>query len=157
MQNGHPIRGGRRPQHRLPIGLALSLALTLGAALLIGGCYEHQRGNPVDAFHYEHSISVSPDHSHLSVLTYVNRTQWRVGFRREDFYDGNRDGTLTTPGMDRVQITEYVDIEDPPENAVRRDGDIRNHDELFQRLLADIRGGKQTIEIEGRSYRVRFL
>jgi hypothetical protein len=151
------MRGGSGSLLWLPIGFLLTFALALGAAFLIGGCYEHKRGNPVDTFHYEHSISVTSDYSHVSVMTYVNRTQWRVGFRREDLYDGNRDGTLTTVGMDRVQITEYIDVEDPPENAVRRDGDIRNFDELFQRLVAEVRGGKKKIEIDGRVYLVRFL
>ncbi|MBD3235914.1 MAG: hypothetical protein GF330_04360 [Candidatus Eisenbacteria bacterium] len=157
MQTGHSHHRGRGPRGRLPIGLALSLVVTLGAAWLLGGCYEHKRGNPVDAFHYDHFVSVTSDHSHISVMTYVNRTQWRVGFRREDLYDGNRDGKLETPGMDRVQITEYVDVEDPPENAVRRDGDIRDYDDLFQRLIGEIRAGKAEVTIQQREYEVRYL
>jgi len=129
----------------------------LAAMLLTSGCHNNVRGDPVSRFQYEHTITVSPDRSHFSVQTYINRTQWRVGSRREDLYDGNRDGTLITPGMDRVAITDYIDIEDPPENAVRRSGDIRDYDELFQTLLAAVNSDKKSVKIEDRDYEIRFL
>ncbi len=147
--------GGRKSAKGLLLatcGLAL-----FATAILTAGCYEHERGDPVDRYHYDHFISVAPDRAHLSIQTYIGRTQWEVGFRREDLYDGNRDGELATPGLDRVIITDYVDIEDPPEEAVRRNGEIRDYDELFQDILKALDRDKEEFEMDGRIYEFRVL
>jgi hypothetical protein len=134
-------------------GLVLGSLLILGS--LLTGCYDHRSGNPVDRYHYEHSIVIRPDESAITIKTFVNRTHLKVGFRREDLYDGNRDGELTTPGMDRVLITDYMDVEDPPEAAVRTRGEIRDYDELFRRILEATRSGREIFEIEDRRYSLR--
>jgi hypothetical protein len=125
-------------------------------ALLTPGCYTPSRGNPVDQFHYEHSITVAQDHSHVLVQTYLNRNQWQVGLRREDLYDGDHDGALTTEGMDRVFITEYTNVEDPPEQAKRSAGELQNYNELFQKILEAVQADKSIYRIENRDYQLRI-
>jgi hypothetical protein len=131
-------------------------ALLLGGAVaLISGCYKPTRGNPVDEFHYVHSITVARDYSQASIQTYVNRTQWKVGLRREDLFDGDHDGTLTRPGMDRVFVTEYDNVEDPPESAVRSAGEIEAYDARFREILEAARAGKKTFAIDKIEYEMR--
>ncbi len=137
--------------------LPLGLLVLVSAAISFGGCYEPRRGNPVDYFHYEHSIGVSPDYGHVCMQTYVNRSHLRVGLERLDLHDGDLDGKLQTQRMDRVVLTSYIDIEDPPENAVRTIEDIRDYDALFQKVIEAARSGAKTIEIEGRTYKIRPL
>jgi hypothetical protein len=142
-----------RKMRRWPLALvALGMLLALQS-----GCYDHQRGNPVDRLHYEHTIDVRNDYSHVRIQTYVNRTQWRVGLQREDLYDGDRDGALASPGMDRVSIIHYADIEDPPEAAERRAGDLRDYDSLFQEILEAAQAGKKSFSIEGRDYELNLV
>jgi len=139
--------------------LALAALGTLMAAVLALaplGCYEHTRGNPVDKFHYDHTISVRKDFGHVRIQTYLNRTQWVVGLQREDIYDGDEDGALETPGMDRIQITLYGNVEDPPEAAERRQGELRNYNDLFQRILEAARAGQETFEHDGRDYELEL-
>jgi len=137
--------------------LALGLLSLFAATLIAGGCYEHSSGNPVDKHHYEHFISVAKNHAHMSIQTYISRSQWEVGFRREDIYDGNRDGELTTLGLDRVIVTDYVDVEDPPESAVRRKAEIRDYDGLFKEILGALNRGEKLFLIEDREYEFRIL
>jgi len=122
---------------RRRIGGAGALVLVVAGALtlLAPGCYTPSRGNPVDQFHYQHSITVTQDYGHVLIQTYVNRNQWLVGLHREDLYDGDHDGVLTTPGLDRVFITEYANIEDPPEKAARSEGELQNYNAIFQKIL----------------------
>lgn len=154
MQSRHRTFARRVLTRLVPL---MSLAAILAIALLAGGCFRPQRGDPVDAYHYEHTVTVNPDLSYISIKTYINRTQWRVGFRREDLYDGDRDGALTTPGMDRADVTDYIDVEDPPESAVRQPGEISEYNDLFKRLVAEIKGGATEVKIEDRTYLVRHL
>jgi hypothetical protein len=137
--------------------LAAVLLMLISAATILGGCREHSRGDPVNRYHYEHFISVASDRAHMSIQTYIGRSQWEVGFRREDLYDGDRDGKLSTPGLDRVIITDYVDIEDPPDEAVRRSGELRDYNALFQNVLKAFTRGEETFEIEDRIYEFRVL
>lgn len=122
--------------------------------LLAPGCYKPSRGNPVDQFHYEHSITVTQDYGHVLIQTYMNRNQWLVGLHREDLYDGDHDGVMTTPGLDRVFLTEYNDVEDPPESAQRSEGELQNYNELFQKILEAAKAGKKTFRNENRDYRL---
>ncbi|MCK4306307.1 MAG: hypothetical protein KAY24_18850, partial [Candidatus Eisenbacteria sp.] len=139
-------------------GLVIPAILAVaGALLLSSGCYERRSGNPVDGFHYSHSITVRADYSAVSIQTYINRTHLKVGYRREDLYDGNRDGELTTPGMDRVAITDYIDVEDPPDEAVRTKGDITDYDALFKKIIEAVKSGKKEYEIEDRPYVLRLF
>ena len=137
--------------------LAVGLLGLFGAALVVNGCYDHSSGNPVDKHHYKHFISVAKDHAHLSIQTYISRSQWEVGFRSEDLYDGNRDGKLTTPGLDRVIVTDYVDVEDPPESAVRRKAEIRDYDGLFKEILGALNRGEKKFLLQNREYEFRIL
>lgn len=132
----------------LATGLLVTLAL---------GCYEPRSGDPVGTYHYEHVITVFPDGAHIGIKTFVNRTHLQVGKRLEDLFDGDRDGQLTTPGMDRVQIADYMKVEDPPEAAERRTGDLRDYDELFQRIQAAVKAGRSKFEFQERTYRIRTL
>ncbi len=133
------------------------LAGLLIVALSTAGCYEHRPGNPVDQYHYDHVITVDPDYAHFNVKTYINRTHLKVGLRFEDLFDGDRDGRLSTPGMDRVQITDYMSVEDPPEAAERRVGEIRNYDEMFQRVIEAAKAGRERIVLDDRDYEIRIL
>lgn len=139
----------------------LNRRLRIGAALLalvvLGGCYDHRPGNPVDRYHYEHAIAVSSDYSSASIQTYVNRTHLLVGFLREDLYDGDRDGELKTPGMDRVMITNYNDVEDPISASERRKGEIRDYEKLFREIISAAKSGKDSFKIEEREYRIRLI
>lgn len=141
----------RNTKRRLRIGAAL-LAL-----VILGGCYDHRAGNPVDRYHYEHAIAISKDYSSASIQTYVNRTHLLVGFLREDLYDGDRDGELKTPGMDRVMITNYNDVEDPISASERRKGEIRDYEKLFHDIINAAKGGKDSFKIEDREYRIRYI
>ena len=138
------------------------LLLTVLLALLLpgifsSGCYDHSRGDPVDRYHYDHTITVVSDHSHVTIQTYINRTHLKVGLKREDLYDGNRDGELTTEGMDRVAITDYVDVEDPSDDAVRRQGELRDYDSIFRGILEAVNSGKNRFTIEDRTYKIRLV
>ena len=143
-------------RHRISgaCGLVLVVAGTL--ALLAPGCYTPSRGNPVDQFHYQHSITVTQDYGHVLIQTYVNRNQWLVGLNREDLYDGDHDGVLTTVGMDRFFITEYTNVEDPPEKAERSEGELQNYNELFQKILEAVKAGKKIYRHENREYELRI-
>jgi hypothetical protein len=114
-------------------------------------------GDPVDKYHYIHTILVTGDFSSVSIQTYINRTQWQVGLQREDLYDGDRDGALSTAGMDRVAITDYVDIQDPAGQAVRRVGELRDYDALFKQVIAAAKAGKASMKIEDRRYEFRYI
>ncbi len=127
------------------------------AVVLAAGCYDHTRGNPVDRHHYDHTITVTSDYSQLTIRTYVNRTHLKVGVQLEDIYDGNRDGELTTDGMDRVWITNYASVEDPPESADRKVGEIRNYDDLFQRIIGAVKSGQPIYKRDDRTYRIRLI
>ncbi|MBM3317038.1 MAG: hypothetical protein FJY75_04215 [Candidatus Eisenbacteria bacterium] len=131
-------------------------ALCAILAVLASGCYNPQRGAPVDRLHYQHAILVREDLSHVGIRTYINRTHLAVGLQTEDLYDGDRDGTLATEGMDRVAIADYVNVEDPPEAAVRRAGDLRNYDALFREILEAAREGKSSFRIESRTYSLQM-
>jgi len=131
-------------------------ALCAVLAMLASGCYNPQRGAPADRLHYKHAILVRQDLSHVGIRTYVNRTHLTVGLQTEDLYDGDRDGALATDGMDRVAIADYVSVEDPPEAAVRRAGDLRNYDALFREILEAAREGKRSFKIESRSYSLQM-
>ena len=133
--------------------------LVLATAFLLGGCFgvDHTPGDPVDRYHYNHTIMVRSDFSSVSIQTYINRTQWQVGLHRTDLYDGDRDGTLATPGMDRVAITDYVDIEDKTTQAVRHAGELRDYDSLFKRVIAAAKAGQKSIKIEERRHEFRFI
>jgi hypothetical protein len=143
---------------RRRIGGAGVLVLMVAGALILltPGCYTPSRGNPVDQFHYQHSITVTQDYGHVMIQTYVNRNQWLVGLHREDLYDGDYDGVLTTVGMDRVFITEYANVEDPPESAERSEGELQNYNELFQKILEAVKAGKTTFRNENRDYELRM-
>ena len=134
----------------------LGLAILAALAVLAPGCYQPQRGNPVDQFHYEPSITVTTDHSHVIIQTYLNRNQWQVGLRREDLFDGDHDGALTSPGMDRVFITEYTNVEDPPDQAQRSEGEIANYAQTFKDVLQAIADGKKTFKFDNREYALRI-
>ena len=151
------VRGSGGRNGAKVILLAAGTLLLFSAASMLGGCYEHTRGNPVDRYHYKHFISVAADQSTMSIQTYIARTQWEVGFRREDLYDGNRDGELTTLGLDRVIITDYVDVEDPPESAVRRSGELRDYDSLFQSVIKAMNRSEKSYRIDERTYEFRIL
>jgi hypothetical protein len=130
-------------------------AWLLGLAILgvlAPGCYQPVRGNPVDQFHYESSITVTKDHTHVIIQTYLNRNQWQVGLRREDLYDGDDDGALTTEGMDRVFITEYTNVEDPPDKAQRSEGELPNYAQTFKNVLQALAEGKKTFRVDKRDY-----
>jgi len=158
MRRGCEGRGGG-PARRMYRLLPTAGILILAAPLLLSGCFgvDHTAGDPVAKYHYNHTITVTGDFSSISIQTYISRTQWQVGLQRQDLYDGDRDGTLTTPGMDRVAITDYIDIEDPTSQAVRRIGELRDYDELFQRIIAAAKAGKENIEIEDRRHDFRFI
>jgi plasmid stabilization system protein ParE len=134
----------------------IALATALFASLALG-CYNPRSGDPVDDYHYEHVITIFPDGSHIGIRTYINRTHLQVGIRQEDLFDGDRDGKLTTPGMDRVQITDYMKVEDPPEAAERRTGDLRDYDQLYQQIQAAAKAGRSSFRIEDRTYKIRSL
>ncbi len=135
--------------------LTAALALLGGVALLTPGCYKPVRGNPVDQFHYLPSITVTQDHTHVIIQTYLNRNQWQVGLRREDLYDGDKDGKLESPGMDRVFITEYANVEDPPDKAQRSEGELPNYNQTFQDVLKAVGEGKRAFRIDKRDYELR--
>ena len=138
--------------------LAVTLFFALLAPLLLGnGCYNHDRGNPVDKFHYEHSITIVADYSNLTIHTYLNRDHLTVGYRRESLYDGDRDGELTTDGVDRVQITDYLDVEAPAAEAERIIGEIRNYSELFRNILNAAKAGEKSFDIDGRPHKIRYI
>jgi len=103
---------GTRRRALRPLGAALALVLAL--PLLGANCRDRERGDPVDQHHYDHTMTLSRDYSSVAIHTFINRTHLLVGLRREVLYDGDRDGALATPGMDRVSITNYMDVEDPP-------------------------------------------
>ncbi len=137
---------------------ALPFVLAMGlVAILALGCYEPRSGDPVGSYHYEHVITVFPDGSHIGIKTFVNRTHLQVGKRLEDLFDGDRDGQLTTPGMDRVQIADYMKVEDPPEAAERRSGDLRDYDELFRQIQSAVKAGRTKFKFQDRTYRIRTL
>ena len=146
---------GTRRRALRPLGAALALVLAL--PLLGANCRDRERGDPVDQHHYEHTMTLSRDYSSVAIHTFVNRTHLLVGLRREVLYDGDRDGALATPGMDRVSITDYMDVEDPPEKAIHTKGEIRDYDELFQSIVEAARSGKDDFEIEDRTYDFRYL
>jgi len=125
--------------------------------LVANGCYTHSRGNPVDKYHYEHSITIIKDYSNLTIHTYINRSHLTVGFRMESLYDGNRDGELVTEGVDRVQITDYLDVEAPEEKAERIEGEIRNYDELFKDIIGAAKAGEKVFKIKELTYQIRFI
>jgi hypothetical protein len=133
----------------------LGLAILGTLAVLAPGCYQPVRGNPVDTFHYEPSITVTTDHTHVIIQTYLNRNQWQVGLRREDLFDGDHDGALTSPGMDRVFITEYANVEDPPSSAQRSEGEIQNYAQTFKDVLQALAEGKKVFRIDKRDYPLR--
>ncbi len=139
--------------------LALGIVAIAGVALVgMNGCgYDPSRGNPVDQFHYDHVIFVRNDYSQVSIQTYINRTQWQVGLERKDLYDGDRDGALTTAGLDRVAITTYQRVEDPPEQADIMQGDIANYDSIFKEILGAAKAGKKDYKMDGRTYEFRFI
>jgi len=147
----------RRRETRSSRSAVLFAVATALFATLALGCYEPRTGDPVDAYHYEHVIMVFPDGSHIGIKTFVNRSHLQVGTRFEDLFDGDRDGKLATPGMDRVQITEYMRVEDPPEAATRSTGDLRDYDELFQQIQEAVKAGRGDFRIEDRTYRIRML
>jgi hypothetical protein len=151
------MRGLDRLTNRL-LRLAWSAAFLMLGVSLVGltGCYDPRRGNPVDRYHYEHTIFVLDDYSHARVQTFLARSHLEVGMKREDFYDGDRDGKLATPGMDRVQITEYRYVEDPPEKADRRDGDIAEYDTLFQEIIAAAKAKKTTFRIDSTEFKMEL-
>lgn len=134
----------------------LATAATL-LVLAASGCYEKQSGDPVATNHYEHSITVFPDRSHVGIKTFVNRDHLQVGMHFEDLFDGDRDGKLASPGMDRVHITDYERVEDPPETAVRSVGEVGAYDELFQQILQAVEDGRKEMKIEERRYALRVL
>ena len=134
--------------------LLAATALLVGAAT---GCYEQRSGNPVDTHHYEHVITVFPDRSHVGIKTYVNRSHLQVGIRFEDLFDGDRDGKLITPGMDRAHVADYLGVDDPPEAATRSTGDLPDYDQLFQRILEAVTAGRGSFTIEDRRYEIRVL
>ena len=152
---GRPLAVRSGP--RAGVGLLAGMLLTLGLMIPTSGCYRYEGGNPVDRFHYEHFIAVAKDYSCLSIQTYVNRSPLEVGYKREDLYDGDRDGKLETPGADRVIITEYAHVEDPIEQAVRGRGEIRDYDDLFQKIIQAASEGHKKLVIDGRTYRFRIL
>jgi hypothetical protein len=134
------------------------VGLLLAALAMIGsGCYNHRAGNPVDRHHYDHIITVVADFSHVTILTYINRTHLQVGTHLEALYDGNRDGKLNTEGFDRIAITDYADVEDPSDKAVRTKGELRDYDDLFQRILSAAKAGKKSFKIEDRRYELRLM
>ena len=134
--------------------LASAAALLLLAA---SGCQERQRGDPVTTHHYQHVITVFPDRSQVRIKTFVNQDHLQVGIHFEDLFDGDRDGKLATPGMDRVQITDYQRVEDPPDAAVRSVGEVGAYDALFQQILEAARNGRESLKIEERRYVIRVL
>lgn len=146
------IAGARRGRPRLRWAGIVLAALGVWLAVLPSGCYDPQRGAPVDKLHYDHAILVRDDLSHVRIRTFINRTHLVVGLQTEDLYDGDRDGGLTTEGMDRVAIADYVNVEDPPDAAVRRTGDLRDYDSLFREILEAAREGQRSFKIEGRTY-----
>ncbi len=139
------------------ITLGTGILLMLTVPVLIDGCYKPTRGDPVDAFHYEHEIKVARDLTHVIVQTYVNRTHLQVGIHREDLFDGDRDGNLQTPGLDRIEIADYDKIDASLESAVRSTGELANYDELFRNILAAAKAGRKTFRIESRNYRVSLF
>lgn len=132
--------------------------LVLAGNLPLAGCgYDHTRGNPVDQWHYQHMIFLRRDFSQVSIQTYINRTQWKVGLQRQDLYDGDRDGALETAGMDRVAITDYVNVEDPPEKAIVNTGELRDYDALFKEVIGAAKAGMSKHTIEGREYEFHYI
>ena len=146
-----PIFQDRYTHRRLWICAALI------SLVFLGGCYDHRAGNPVDRHHYDHSIAVASDYSSVSIQTYINRTHLLVGLLREDLYDGDRDGELKTPGMDRVTITNYNDVEDPVSASERRQGEIRDFEAIFREIIGAAKSGKSSFKIEDRKYDIRLL
>ncbi|MFH1143427.1 MAG: hypothetical protein V1774_02670 [Candidatus Eisenbacteria bacterium] len=144
------------------VGRQSAIILFAGSVGLLGilvtDCgYDHTRGNPVDQWHYDHTIFVRKDFSAVSIQTYINRTQWNVGLQREDLYDGNLDGILETPGMDRVVITEYTNVEDPPETAVLRTGELRDYNDVFKEIIGAAKAGEKGFTIGERQYDFHFV
>ena len=149
---------GRRPTHRRALAIALTAVVGCAGLSLLSGCgYDPSRGNPVDQWHYQHTIFVRNDYSQVSIQTYINRTQWSVGLERKDLYDGDRDGALATTGLDRVTITNYVKVEDPPDKSEITSGEISEYDAVFQEILAAAKAGKKDFKIEGRTYIFSFI
>ncbi len=129
----------------------------LVSTLITTGCYNHSRGNPVDKHHYEHSITVVSDYSNLTIHTYLNRSHLRVGHRLESLYDGNRDGELTAEGIDRVQITDYIEVEAEENRAERITGEIRNYDQLFRDIISAVKAGDKVFVHENRKYELKII
>lgn len=149
---------GRRPTHRRALAIALTAVVGCAGLSLLSGCgYDPSRGNPVDQWHYQHTIFVRNDYSQVSIQTYINRSQWSVGLERKDLYDGDRDGALATTGLDRVTITNYVKVEDPPDKSEITSGEISEYDAIFQEILAAAKAGKKDFKIEGRTYIFSFI
>jgi hypothetical protein len=137
--------------------MAVTLFCLVTPLLIGNGCYNHQRGNPVDTFHYEHSVTIVSDYSNLTIHTYLNRDHLTVGYRRESLYDGDRDGQLVSEGIDRVQITDYLDVEASQDDAERITGEIRNYDELFRNILNAAKSGDTSFMIDDRPHKIRFI
>jgi hypothetical protein len=149
---------GRRLTHRRALTIALIAVVGWAGLSLLSGCgYDPSRGDPVGQWHYEHTIFVRNDYSQVSIQTYINRTQWSVGLERKDLYDGDRDGALATAGLDRVTITNYVKVEDPPEKSEIKSGEISEYDAIFKEILAAAKAGKKDFKIAGRTYVFRFI
>jgi hypothetical protein len=128
------------------------LLVLLLLQLHTSGCYNNVRGDPVDRYHYQHTITVAPDHSSIVIQTFLNRTHLRVGLRREALYDGDRDGELSTPGYDRVAIVDYEDVEAPPEAAEYSTGRIRDYADRFKEILEAVRSGAEELKLDDRTY-----
>ncbi len=138
-------------------GCALLATAACLLVLAAPGCYEKRSGDPVDTHHYQHTITVFPDRSHVGIKTYVNRDHLQVGMHFEDLFDGDRDGKLASPGMDRVQITDYKRVEDPPESAERSIGELSDYDALFQQILQAVKDSRESLKVEERRYEIRVL
>ena len=157
------MRGFEKVPGRRSIVGRMAPALLAGliglAGLALAGCsgYRHTRGNPVEDGHYQQTIYLRRDLSQVSIQTYVNRTQWVVGIHREDLYDGDHDGALETPGMDRVVVTDYMDVEDPPEKRIVRSGELREYNDLFKEIVAAAKAGREKFKIEDREYTFEFI
>lgn len=138
-------------------GRALLIVSTVVLLAALGGCYDKTSNSPVDRLHYAHSILVWKDYSHVRIITYVARNHLEVGLIREDLHDGDGDGALTTPGMDRVAIAEYQKVDDPLESADRREGALADYDALFKQILAAAKAKKHEFKIEDRTYSLQFF
>jgi len=152
MHGSDRIRGIRR------MSLVLLVCTLAVAAGTLAGCgYDPSRGDPVDKWHYQHTIFLRKDFTQVSIQTYVNTTQWVVGLERQDLYDGDRDGSLETAGMDRVEITKYRNVEDSPDKAVLESGQLSDYNDLFKKIVGAAKAGDTKYKIENREYRLEYV